>query len=114
MTLHLKVKSSYKKWRKTAFPLYDDMHCLVVGTIATGNMAFRPGRDFTPNGSEANSEFGATADASQPTDESQATVMIDWPESPQRHSVSLLDMSSKMSQSHFSLARGERARGSST
>ncbi|KAF8810434.1 hypothetical protein BYT27DRAFT_7091718 [Phlegmacium glaucopus] len=59
------------KWRKSAFPLYDDMHCLVVGTIATGNMAFRPGRDFTPNSEEANSGSEATADASQPTNESQ-------------------------------------------
>jgi hypothetical protein len=99
MTLHLKAKSTYKKWHKSAFPLYDDMHCLVVGTIATGNMAFHPGRDFMPNGSEANSESEATADASQPTDESQpdssesqATVMIDWPESPQRHLAILVSL----------------------
>ncbi len=91
MTLHPEAKSTYKKWRKCPFPLYDDMHSLVVGTIATGNMAFCPGCDFTHNGSEA------TADASQPIDEhqpdsseSQATFMIDWPESPQRHSPTLI------------------------
>lgn len=75
------------------------MHCLVVGTIATGNMAFHPGCDFMPNGSEANSESEMTADASQPNDESQhdssdsqATVMIDWPESPECHSATLVSL----------------------
>jgi len=44
------VKSEPKlaKWRKTAFPLYDSIHELVVGTVATGEGAFRPGCDFTP------------------------------------------------------------------
>ena len=36
------------KWRKTAFQLYDSMHELVIGTVATGEGAFHPGRDFTP------------------------------------------------------------------
>ena len=36
------------KWRKTDFPLYETMYELVVGTVATGEGAFRPGRDFSP------------------------------------------------------------------
>ncbi|KAF8154647.1 hypothetical protein B0H34DRAFT_860492 [Crassisporium funariophilum] len=87
---NLVAKSTYKKWRKSAFPLYDDMHCLVVGTIATGDMAFHPGRNFTPNGSEATADASQPIDESQPdSSESQATVMIDWPESPQRRSPTL-------------------------
>ena len=37
-----------KKWRKSAFPLFDDMADLIEGTYATGAGVFRPGRDFTP------------------------------------------------------------------
>ncbi|KAF8154309.1 hypothetical protein B0H34DRAFT_800166 [Crassisporium funariophilum] len=44
----LKSNPKLAKWRKAAFPLYEDMHELVVGTVATGEGAFRPGRDFTP------------------------------------------------------------------
>jgi len=44
----IKSEPKLAKWRKTAFPLYDSMHELVVGTVATGEGAFRPGRDFTP------------------------------------------------------------------
>ncbi|KAF6764367.1 hypothetical protein DFP72DRAFT_1059353 [Ephemerocybe angulata] len=31
-----------KKWRTTAFPLYDDIGGIVDGTVATGSNAFRP------------------------------------------------------------------------
>ncbi|KAF8871548.1 Myb/SANT-like DNA-binding domain-containing protein [Infundibulicybe gibba] len=46
----LKSNPNLKKWRKKPFPLYDDMHDLVVGTVATGDGVFRPGRrdDATP------------------------------------------------------------------
>ena len=97
MKLFLKAKATYKKLHKTPFPLYDNMHCLVVGTIATGNMGFHPGRDFTPNSSEPNSEPEPDPNASQPTDksqpnDSQATIMLDWPDSPLRHSIMLVSL----------------------
>jgi hypothetical protein len=38
-----------KKWKKKAFPLYDEMFDLIEGTYVTGNGAFRAGRDFTPH-----------------------------------------------------------------
>ncbi|KAF8815799.1 hypothetical protein BYT27DRAFT_7248846 [Phlegmacium glaucopus] len=44
----LKSDPKLAKWKKTAFPLFEDLHDLVVGTVATGEGAFRPGRDFTP------------------------------------------------------------------
>jgi hypothetical protein len=34
---------SAKKWQKTPFPLYDDMHYLVAGIVATGAGAFHAG-----------------------------------------------------------------------
>ena len=33
-----------KKWRKTPFPLFDDMAGLVDGTAATGEGAYHPGQ----------------------------------------------------------------------
>lgn len=33
-----------KKWRKTPFPLFDDMAGLVDGTVATGEGAYHPGQ----------------------------------------------------------------------
>ncbi|KAF8164956.1 hypothetical protein B0H34DRAFT_670918 [Crassisporium funariophilum] len=35
------------KWRKTVFPLYNDLDKLIVGTVTTGKGAFCPGCDFT-------------------------------------------------------------------
>lgn len=37
-----------KKWRKSAFLLFDDMADLIEGTYATGARVFRPSCDFTP------------------------------------------------------------------
>ncbi|PPQ91574.1 hypothetical protein CVT25_012285 [Psilocybe cyanescens] len=44
----LKSDPKLAKWKKTAFPLYESLHDLIYGTVATGKEAFRPGRDFTP------------------------------------------------------------------
>ena len=36
------------RWRKTPFPLYDDMHFLVHGIVATGAEAFHAGSQPQP------------------------------------------------------------------
>jgi hypothetical protein len=41
-----------------AFPLYDEMFDLVEGTYATGNGAFRAGRNFTPHADFSEPETG--------------------------------------------------------
>jgi len=40
---------NWAKWRKTSFPLYDDIFELIEGTYATGDGVFRPGHDGIPD-----------------------------------------------------------------
>lgn len=40
----LQAHPNAKKWRKTPFPLFDDLGSLVDGTAATGEGAYHPGQ----------------------------------------------------------------------
>ena len=40
---HLQAHPKQKKWRKTSFPLFNDMADLIEGTYATGKGVFHPG-----------------------------------------------------------------------
>ncbi|TFK59051.1 hypothetical protein BDN72DRAFT_906190 [Pluteus cervinus] len=44
----VKLKASYNRWKKKAFPLYNDMHSLINGTYATGQNVFQPGAPASP------------------------------------------------------------------
>lgn len=44
--------SQIKKWKTTPFPLYDEMHSLVDGVVATGSGAFQAGALLTPKPSQ--------------------------------------------------------------
>ncbi|KJA19982.1 hypothetical protein HYPSUDRAFT_142971 [Hypholoma sublateritium FD-334 SS-4] len=44
----LAKRKNFAKWRDTPFPVYDMMHDLVNGTVATGGGVFHPGHDYTP------------------------------------------------------------------
>ncbi|KAF4617343.1 hypothetical protein D9613_006439 [Agrocybe pediades] len=46
---YLKAHPASKKWKCTSFPLYDDMHFLVNGIVATGDSAFHPGQSVPPS-----------------------------------------------------------------
>ncbi|KAF8171127.1 Myb/SANT-like DNA-binding domain-containing protein [Pholiota molesta] len=45
---YIKAHPRAARWRTTAFPLYDDMHYLVHGVVATGDDAFHPGQSPPP------------------------------------------------------------------
>lgn len=64
------------KWRKTPFPLYDSIHDLVVGTVATGEGVFRPGIDYTPPSSPSAQQLGYDfyQDKEDKPDESQPST----------------------------------------
>ena len=49
----LKAHPNAARWRMTSFPLYDDIHFLVNGIVATGAGAFHPGRSISPSATQS-------------------------------------------------------------
>ncbi|KAJ7667198.1 hypothetical protein B0H17DRAFT_1336158 [Mycena rosella] len=81
------LHNSAKCWRKTHFPLYDDILHIVDGIVATGAGAFHAGAV-----TQTQSQFAETQPQSQSQSEAQSEVQsdatqsqsqpIDWPETP--------------------------------
>ncbi|KAG5652135.1 hypothetical protein H0H81_006172 [Sphagnurus paluster] len=82
---YIAAHPSANRWRTTTFPLFDDIHFLVNGIVATGAGAFHPGRSISPTATESSSsdsvhaeslDVSATSQGSEETQSSSSSTGI--------------------------------------